>query len=257
MASPNETRSGGAAAGLILAAGRGTRLTTASDPLTPKVMRPLLGKPMIEFVLRTLRDAGVERVAIVVGFGADQITGKLGAGYDYVLQPEQKGSGDAVACARDYFRGFDGALVVMCGDSPLFRSETLSGMLRCHWQEQASATLAAARPNDPTGYGRILRSGSGEITGVVEQACASEDERKITEVNGGAYVFDAQWLFGNIGLMRQNSAKEYNLTDMVRVAVEQGRRVSSVPCEPEEIAGVNTPEDLRAVEAILHSRGVK
>ena len=250
-------------AGLVLAAGRGSRFAAKSGPALPKVLRPALGAPLISYVLKTLRDAGVGRVTIIAGFGADQVMDSLGRDRDYVRQTEQKGSGHAVACARDRFRDFDGELVVMCGDSPLFRSETLRRMIDHHRRTGAAATLAAAVLDDPTGYGRIVRCGhpesapEGRITGVVEEKCANEPERAIREVNGGAYVFDSRWLFGNIDLMAQNDAGEYNLTDMIRVAVEQGRTVSSVPCAADEISGVNTLDELRAVEAVLQSRVVK
>jgi bifunctional UDP-N-acetylglucosamine pyrophosphorylase / glucosamine-1-phosphate N-acetyltransferase len=249
-------RADGKFAGLVLAAGRGTRFSSESGPPMPKVLRPLMGRPMVHYVLQAMRDAGVGAVTAIVGFGADQVRGAVGAACDYVVQPDQKGSGHAVACAKDRFAGFGGDLVVMCGDSPLFRSETLRQMMDRHRVAAAVVTLAAAVLDDPTGYGRIVRSTDGQIAGVVEEKCASEQQRAIGEVNGGAYVFDARWLFDNIELMAVNDAGEYNLTDMVRVAVEQGRSVSSVPCAAEEIAGVNTPEELAGVEQVLRSRGV-
>jgi bifunctional UDP-N-acetylglucosamine pyrophosphorylase/glucosamine-1-phosphate N-acetyltransferase len=225
---------------------------------------------MIRYVLQAMRDAGVGGVVVIVGFGADRVREALGASVEYVVQPEQKGSGHAVACARDHFKGFDGDLVVMCGDSPLFRFQTLREMVSRHRDTGAVITLAAAMPDDPTGYGRIVRStahaepveGHAEpveapITGIVEEKCATEHQRAIREVNGGAYVFDARWLFDSIDQMAENEAGEYNLTDMVRVAVQQNRAVASVTCAAEEIAGVNTPEELRSVEAVLHARGVK
>lgn len=242
---------------LVLAAGRGTRFPTEPGSSVPKVLRPVLGKPLIGHVLQVLRRAGVRSVTVIVGFGADQVRDAIMPGYDYVLQLEQKGSGHAVACAKDRFEDFDGPVVVMCGDSPLFRSETLGRMLDHHRQTGAAATLAAAVLDDPTGYGRIIRSDAGQITGVVEEKCVDERERAIEEVNGGAYVFDSKWLFANIGRMARNEAREYNLTDMIRVAVEQGRTVASVECAAEEIAGVNTPEELEAVEQVLRSRGTE
>ncbi len=238
--------------GLILAAGRGTRFQTG-EPM-PKVLRPVLGKPMVAWVIETLRAARVDDITLVVGFLAREVMGALGDGFRYAVQEEQSGSGHAVACARDAFRGFDGPLVIMCGDSPLFGAETVRKMLAEHRSSGAAAVLTSASLADPSGYGRILRDQSGRITGIVEQKCATPEQRAISEVNGGAYVFDAGWLYRNIHLMARNEAGEYNLTDMIRVALEQGRTISTVQCDPDELLGVNSPEQLAVVEEILRGR---
>jgi bifunctional UDP-N-acetylglucosamine pyrophosphorylase/glucosamine-1-phosphate N-acetyltransferase len=240
--------------GLVLAAGRGTRFAGEPGRSMPKVLRPVLGRPIISYVLSAVTEAGVADVALVVGYQALEVEAALGDGFVYVLQKQQKGSGHAVACAREEFSGFDGHLVVMCGDSPLFRAETIRKMMRAQVDTGAVVTLASAVLENPFGYGRILRNGQGRITGIVEEKCASPAQRAIREVNGGAYVFDAPWLFGSIDDMAVNEAGEYNLTDMVRVAVGQGRRVSAVECRPEELQGVNTPEQLLAIEEVLRDR---
>lgn len=250
----NRASSDNRARGLILAAGRGTRFAGEPGSVFPKVMRPLLGRPMVNYVLDALRGAGVEDITVVVGCAGDQVTQALGEDYSFVIQPEQNGSGDAARWARDRFRGVTGALVVMCGDSPLFCSQTIREMIRIHSDLAASVTLASALLEDPTGYGRILRGREGAIEGVVEQKCATPVQRAIREVNGGAYVFDTRWLFDNVDLMAENAGGEYNLTDMVRVAVEQGRTVASVGCKSEEIGGVNTPSELQDAETILRRR---
>ncbi len=238
-------------AALVLAAGEGSRFRSETGEELPKVLRPILGRPMVFYVLDTLASAGISDVTLVVGYRAAEVMSAIGDKCDYVLQDEQRGSGHAVACARDKYGDFDGHLVVKCGDSPLFAGETVREMMRTHVETGAAATLAAAVLSDPFGYGRILRDGGGRIAGVVEEKCASAEERKIKEVNGGAYAFDAKWLFGSIDAMALNVAGEYNLTDMVRVAVEQKRTVSAVRCAPEELLGVNTPDQLRIVEDTL------
>jgi len=241
-------------AGLVLAAGKGSRFASESGEPFPKVLRPVLGRPMVSYVLDALRGAGIEDITLIVGFGAERVTREVGANVRYVLQAEQRGSGHAVACARDAFRGFDGGLVVMCGDSPLFTAETVRRISEEHARTRAAVTLASAILDDPFGYGRIVRDPNGVITGIVEEKCASDREKAIREVNGGAYAFDARWLFDNIDQMAVNEANEYNLTDMVRVAAEQGRTISAVGCDASELLGVNTPDQLRAVEEILRSR---
>lgn len=241
-------------AGLILAAGRGSRFLDESGPPVPKVLRHALDRPLISYVLEALASAGVQDVAVVTGYQAEEVERALGSGFRYARQPEQKGSGDAVRCAAELLEGFSGHLVIMCGDSPLFRAATIAEMMRVQAESQSVATLASATLADPTGYGRIVRDASGHVSAIVEEKCADAAQRAIQEVNGGAYVFDAPWLFGNIGQMAENEAGEYNLTDMVRIAIEQGRNVATVECDPEELLGVNTPEQLRVVEDILSRR---
>lgn len=180
---------------------------------------------------------------------------ELGPGYGCVLQPEQKGSGHAVARAAQHFSDFVGNLVIMCGDSPLFAADTIKTIMREHETSSPAITLVSAVLHDPSGYGRILRDSQGRITSIVEEKCASADQHAIKEVNGGVYAFDAKWLFDNICRMAINEAGEYNLTDMVRVAVELGQEVTAVQCDPVELMGVNTPEQLKTVAGILSSMG--
>ncbi len=241
-------------AGLVLAAGRGSRFCGEGGRPFPKVLRPVLGRPMVSFVLDALRGAGIDDITLVVGFCADEVKNKVGPSVKYVLQPEQNGSGNAVACAKSAFDGYEGGLIVMCGDSPLFTADTVRQIMYEHSRTNAAVTLAAAHLKDPTGYGRILRGVEGRIVGIVEEKCADERQKAICEVNGGAYGFDARWLFENISKMAVNDANEYNLTDMVRVAIEQQRVVSAVACDPRELLGVNTFDQLADVEEIL--RGI-
>jgi bifunctional UDP-N-acetylglucosamine pyrophosphorylase/glucosamine-1-phosphate N-acetyltransferase len=209
---------------------------------------------MVSYVIETLRAAEVQDIAIVVGHGAAEVMRALGDDLAYVRQDEQKGSGDAVRSARDRFEGFEGALVVVCGDSPLFRAETVRAMIDAQRSSQAAAVLASATLDDPTGYGRIVRDKNGAVSRIVEESCASAEHRAIKEINGGAYVFDSLWLFGNINWMVRNLVGEYNLTDMARLAIEQGKCVTTVQCDPEEVLGINTPEELGFAESIMRQR---
>jgi bifunctional UDP-N-acetylglucosamine pyrophosphorylase / glucosamine-1-phosphate N-acetyltransferase len=241
-------------AGLVLAAGRGSRFGGEAGRPFPKVLRPVLGRPMVSWVLDALRGADIDDITLVVGFGADEVRRQIGPSVRYVLQGEQRGSGHAVACAKEAFAGYRGGLVVMCGDSPLFLADTVRRVADEHALTEAAATLTSARLDDPSGYGRIVRDAQRRIVGIVEEKCADEREKAIHEVNGGAYAFDATWLFDNIDKMAVNEAGEYNLTDMVRVAIEQGRTVSAIDCDPSELLGVNTPAQLAEVEEILRWR---
>lgn len=240
--------------GLVLAAGRGSRFKDESFDSMPKVLRPLLEKAMVAYVLDILEAVGVHEILMVVGHEARKVQEAVGSRVRYVLQEQLNGSGGAVACTRGSFADFDGHLIVMCADSPLFAPKSIMRMMRTHVKTGAVMTMASAVLENPAGYGRILRSESGEVIGVVEEACASEEQRAIREVNGGAYLFDARWLFGNIDLMETNEAGELNLTDMARVAAEQRRIVAVQECDPREIRGVNTPADVSEAERILRRR---
>ena len=241
-------------AGLVLAGGRGSRFPSETGRIHPKVLRHARGRPIIEYVLDALETAGVDEITLVVGYGAGEVQRVVGDRVQYAHQHEQHGSGHAAKCARELFQQYDGPLVVMCGDSPLFAADTVRQLVKKHQSSEAAITLASAMLDVPYGYGRILRSADGAIKGVVEEKCANESQRQIREVNGGAYCFDARWLYENIEKMALNDAHEYNLTDMVRVAVEQDLTVSAVECDPRELLGVNTPEQLAAVEEILRIR---
>ncbi len=242
-------------AGLVLAGGKGTRFPSEHGHIHPKVLRHACGRPIVEYVLECLGGAGCGTITLVVGYGANEVRRAVGDRVNYAVQHEQHGSGHAARCAKDFYQGYEGALVVMCGDSPVFSAKTVRQMVEVHRKSGAAVTLASAVLENPFGYGRILRDVEGAIRGVVEEKCANEEQRAIREVNGGAYCFDAPWLFRNIDKMALNDANEYNLTDMVRVAVEQHLTVSAVECDPKELLGVNTPEQLALVEEVLSGRG--
>lgn len=234
---------------VILAAGKGTRMR--SD--VPKVLLPLAGRPVLAHILEALIQVGVNRPVVVIGTGGEQVRETLGDCCVYAVQEEQLGSGHAVTCARDAARGAE-SILVMCGDSPLFRVETIRSVMEALLRENAAITLVSAVLDDPRGYGRILRAPSGDVAGIVEEKIASDEQKAISEINGGLYAFDATWLWENIGLMTSNEAGEYCLTEMVDIALAQGRRVITVTASPDEVAGINTPEQLRFAESVLLTR---
>lgn len=240
---------------LILAAGKGTRMKDEAMPAEfPKVLRQVCGRPMIDYVIGALKSSDISDINIIVGFGADYVREALGENWTYIIQDKQMGSGHAVLCAKDALGSRKGYVIVMCGDSPLFTSKTLSELKEKHASSGAAITMVSAFLDNPTGYGRIKRNEFDAITGVVEEKCASVDEKSIQEINGGAYVFDSEWLWDNIELMQRNEAGELNLTDMVRVAVSQGRKVEAVKAGQEEVMGANSPTDLLKLEEILCNR---
>ena len=234
---------------IVLAAGKGRRM--GSD--LPKVLLPLCGRPIVSHVLDVLAEVGIPRPVIVISKEGDAVREALGGGYPYVIQAEQLGSGHAVLCAREAAQNARN-IIVMCGDSPLFRIETVRSLMMEHIRSGAAITLVSAILDDPHGYGRILRNPAGEVSGVVEEKFASDEQKAIREINGGCYGFDAEWLWENIGLMTRNEAGEYCLTEMVNIAIKQGLEVITVASQPDEVAGINTPEQLLAAEQILLTR---
>lgn len=240
---------------VVLAAGRGSRMAGEGGPTNfPKVLRQACGRPLIRYVLDALGSAGVTDITVIIGFGADQLLQELGDSVGYVFQSEQLGSGHAVACAAPKLAAKPGIAVIMCGDSPLFTPATIQGLLETLDDKQARIALASAVLDDPTGYGRIIRDEHGNITRIVEQKGASEEDLAVKEVNGGCYAFDSEWLWANIGRMEKNPAGELNLTDLVRVAISDGEKVAASPCEPQEMLGVNTPADLAEIERVIGCR---
>ncbi|MDH7482480.1 MAG: NTP transferase domain-containing protein [Armatimonadota bacterium] len=235
---------------IVLAAGRGRRMGSKE----PKVLVSLLSRPLVCHVLDRLAEVGIEHPIIVVGVGAEKVRQTLGDNYLYAFQQEQLGSGHAVLCAAELARGKSRNLLVMCGDSPLFKTQTIRSLMEAHLFEKPTITLVSAVLDDPRGYGRIIRDSNGEIMAIVEEVDATDEEKAVKEINGGCYAFNAEWLWDNLNLMTENEAGEKCLTQMVDIAIKQHRRVISVSAEPEEVLGVNTYDDLATAERILASR---
>jgi len=235
---------------VVLAAGRGSRFEAISGSKTPKLLQTLQGQPVICHVLDHIKQARIDSVTLVVGYKAQQIRSEIGAGYTYLIQEQQSGSGNAVATALKQLHGFDGNLLIMCGDSPLVQAATIRRMLSTHASERATITLLTANLDNPTDYGRVLRSSDGAISGIVEQSSARGDQLSIREVNGGAYVFDVAWLASRIESVAPNASGETNLTGSLEIAASETRTIAAVSCEPEELLGVNTPAELQMAELL-------
>ena len=234
---------------LVLAAGQGTRMN--SD--LAKVLHPIAGKPLLAHVLQCLDDLGVGRVVVVIGHQREQVREVFaGTEVEWAVQAEQRGTGHAVLMAGPVIEGFEGTLLVVCGDTPLLRPSTLHDLLVGHAQSGCSATVLSMRLPDPTGYGRILRSETGDLVGIAEERDADAEQKRIDEVNSGIYVFSYPALEQALGgLTANNTQGEYYLTDTMNLIRAAGRRVAVV-CAPDyrELLGINTPEQLREADAI-------
>lgn len=242
---------------IILAAGKGTRMN--SD--LPKVMHEVAGVPMVRHVVDACLDAGCSRVVVVVGFGRELVMNALkglGPRLRFAVQAEQLGTGHAVnSAARDFDDvpdDFD--VLVLCGDGPLIRRETIQTLLRRHRERGAAATLATAVLDDPTGYGRIIRDANGRFLDIVEHKDASPEQRAIREVNPSYYCFRARSLFTALkDLKRNETSGEYYVTDVPALLARAGRRVEIIDAvPPQDVLSINTPAELARVDSILRER---
>jgi UDP-N-acetylglucosamine diphosphorylase/glucosamine-1-phosphate N-acetyltransferase len=232
---------------IILAAGKGVRMK--SD--LPKVLHTLNGKPLIEYVLDTVRSLNLKRVAVVVGYQGEKMVDLLkGKNVEIVWQKEQLGTGHAVMQAESIFRDFEGDILVLCGDVPLLRSDTVVDLLETHQQKKAKATVLTAVLDDPKGYGRIVRNKDGDFDRIVEDKDASLEEKKIREINTGEMCFSAPALFSALKeVKRDNLQKEYYITDVLEILKEKGRKVEALRVQnPWETKGVNSTSELLQME---------
>ncbi len=242
------------AVAVVLAAGQGKRMK--SD--LPKVLHEACGRPMIEYVLDAARDAGARQIIVVVGHRADEVKSRLACHPDvsFAVQTEQLGTGHAVKMCREHLATHNGPVVVLAGDTPLVRSESIRALLDSQQGEDAACVVGTAITQNNFGLGRIVRDPIGEFLRIVEEKDASPDERQITEINTGCFAFDTQALLKALGgIGRSNSQGEEYLTDCAEILRQSGRRVVALNAfDISEALGVNTPEQLAEVERVMRWR---
>ncbi len=239
-------------AAVILAAGQGTRMK--SD--LPKVLHPIAGKPMVNYLLDAARALDCEKTVLVIGYGADRMRAAVGARAIFVEQREQLGTGHAVLQARDVLRGNADTLLVAYADMPLLQPLTLRKLIDLHSTSHAAITLLTARADDSMGFGRILRNDQDRIVGIVEESDATPEQLAIRELNCGAYCFDADWLWKNLTRLKPSGKKrEYYLTDLVALAVNEHAKIESITLDDvTQVIGINTRVHLARVEKIMRER---
>ena len=237
---------------VVLAAGRGTRMKSE----VPKVLHRAGDLPLIEHVLRKASVLSPSSIVVVVGHGAEQVRQMLGKrmGLSFALQEPQLGTGHALLQAEPLLAGKRGTVVLLSGDVPLLRAETLQSLVRTHLEANAAATVVTAEVERPDGYGRIVRR-AGRIAAIVEHKDASPAERGIREINSGIYAFDLDPLFAALkAIGAANAQGEYYLPDLVKIYRERGLAVETLVVSDErEILGVNSRKELADVAAILRT----
>ncbi len=236
---------------IVLAAGKGTRLNT-EDNCLPKVMRIAAGSPLIAHVLNAISFIPPKDCIIVVGYQRETVI-RAFPDYTFAIQAEQLGTGHAVMSAFEELEGFDGSLLVCCGDMPLLKQETYQAVIDEHFAAQNVCTILSGSSDIDLPYGRILRDSMGKFAGMVEDKDATPEQKQIRELNSGVYVFEAAALSGVLSELKNNNAQgEYYLTDAPVLLMEKGLPVG-VCCRNlgYEIIGVNTPGQLAQVEELL------
>ena len=240
---------------LILAGGKGTRMGAP----VPKALVEICGTPIIDHLLNAVEQSGIDaHPAVVIGHDLEKLRDHMGDRVETVIQNEQRGTGHAVMVARDQLKDV-GTIVVMYGDHPLYRPDTFQQIVERHESSGAAVTLLTTILPDYddwrgvfTHFGRIIRNENGGFRAITEYKLCSEEEKRIKEVNNGLYCFDGHWLWENIDQLSDDNAKEeFLLTDMLAIAVEQGKIIETVSCLPEEGIGTNTSEEVKIAEKVL------
>jgi len=242
---------------VVLAAGKGTRMKSE----LPKVLIPVCGRPMAQYVVDTLTAAGMDQIVLVVGYRSDLVREAF-AGQDkiaFVEQPQQLGTGHAVMVCREVLAAHQGPVVVVTGDAPMMQLESIQALLDEFERSRPSCLLGTLHKSNPAGLGRIVRDKAGEFEAIVEERDATSEQQQITEVNMSCYVFDCQDLLFALERIRANNSQgEYYITDCPAVLKAAGKRIAALPVlKPIEALGVNTMAELEEVERVLCGDGAK
>jgi bifunctional UDP-N-acetylglucosamine pyrophosphorylase / glucosamine-1-phosphate N-acetyltransferase len=237
---------------VILAAGQGTRMKSKLY----KVLHPVCGKPMVQHVVDQVSNLHIEKIVTIIGHGAELVKSQLGDASSYALQEEQLGTAHAVMQAKDALEGKEGVTIVVCGDTPLIKAETMESLFRHHEETRAKATILTAIAPDPAGYGRIVRNEEGHVEKIVEHKDATELERNIKEINTGTYCFDNASLFRALNnVSNDNVQGEYYLPDVIEILKNEGETVSAFATgDFDESLGVNDRVALSQAERIMKRR---
>jgi UDP-N-acetylglucosamine diphosphorylase/glucosamine-1-phosphate N-acetyltransferase len=241
-------------AAIILAAGKGKRMK--SD--LPKVLHKIDGKPIINYLMKTLSELDFDRTSVVVGFNGEMVITEVESFKpEIVWQRDQRGTGHAVMQAEKDYKNFDGTVLVATGDVPFLAKKSLTELFKLHEQSGAVATCMSADFEDPTGYGRVIRGDEPDsMVAIVEHKDADEEILKIHEINSGIFCFDSRELFKILHRVDDKNAQgEYYLTDVIRLFIGDGKKcaVWKVP-DPFEVSGINSTDQLKEAENILKAR---
>ncbi len=237
---------------VILAAGQGTRMKST----LPKVLHDVAGRPMISWVVDAVAAVSPDQIMVVIGHGAEAVEESLGGGIETCIQEEQLGTGHATLTALQAMGDASGdAVLVLPGDTPLLRSETLELLARLQRRTSAAVSMLTADVANPAGYGRILRDGWDRVVGVVEHKDAAPGQLNINEVNGGVYVFAGDLLPAALQQLKTDNVQgEYYLTDVISILAEAGHSLGALKATEDEILGVNNHDQLAEAARLMRRR---
>lgn len=237
--------------GVILAAGKGIRMNSKF----PKMFHPLLGKPLIVYPIENFKKLGIREIFVVVGYKKEFFSSYL-RNIKLVVQKRLLGTGNALLSAEPYLGNFKGTILVMAGDIPLIRVETLRNLIKRHKETNSLATILTTFTENPKGYGRILRNGSGKVIGICEETDLDDNLETIKEINSGIYCFESPQIFHYLKKIKINPhKKEYYLTDVIALLSKNNEEISTYSItDYEEVLGINTRRDLSKAEKILKMR---
>lgn len=236
---------------IILAAGKGTRMKSRY----PKVIHKVCGKEMVNHIIGVSKKSGVNDIVVILGHESEVVQERLPEGSMIAMQTEQLGTGHAVMMAKEYINDND-TIVVLCGDTPLIKEETLKRLFDYHVENDYHATVLTTVVDNPTGYGRIIRDENNDLLKIVEQKDATEEEKKAKEINSGIYCFNGKSLRESLDLLDNNNAQgEYYLTDTIKIMRDKGHKVGAFEGSTiEELMGVNSRVELSKAEEIMRRR---
>jgi bifunctional UDP-N-acetylglucosamine pyrophosphorylase/glucosamine-1-phosphate N-acetyltransferase len=222
----------------------------------PKVLHPVGGKPMLQYVLDIAGRAGSLKTYVVLGHQNRAVRRHLEKGLVAVIQKRLQGTADAVKTVRPHFQGYSGDVLVLCGDTPLLKEKTVKGLIRRHKRSKAACTFLSAVVDHPESYGRVIRASDGRVTAIREEKDATYDEKQIREINAGVYCFKSRELFTTLSAIKLNrKKKEFYLTDVIERLLEKGLKVETRTTEDfTEGVGINDRTDLAFVEWVMRQR---
>ncbi len=238
---------------VILAAGHGKRLGGKSQ----KVLRKILGKPIILYLLGTIEKISPDRVVVIVGYKKEEVFEQLeGRKVQYAEQKVLRGTGDAVMQAKSTLKNYKGDVLILCGDIPFITSDTLGSLFSVHKAGKNCGTILTAFLSNPSGYGRIKRNGDGNVHSIVEELNATQKERAIKEVNTGIYVFNKRKLFHALDrVLPDKVKKEYYLTDVISILSSEGEKIGTYTTEKsDECMGINNLDDIEKAKQFLKKK---
>lgn len=236
---------------LILAAGQGTRMRSKN----PKVLHKICGKSLLDYVIDAGKDADIQEIGVIVGFQAENVKKTLSPEIQTILQEEQLGTGHAVMTALPFFEELQGNLIILVGDAPLIRSETIKGLIKVHEEAGHGVTVLTSEFDNPQGYGRMIKNEKGELIRIVEDRDATSEEKKIKEINSGMYCFDAVALKEALKKINTNNSQgEYYLTDVIEILGTMGRTAGTFVTPEEDIMAINSKVQLAEVGEVMRKR---